>query len=110
MDRNEELINTRYDALMFARTPEAAKRAAKSLIEAVLGDASEGMSLETGLREVCRKIRPATDARDQARFEAEFLELALAPTGLQGVGGETRQSAIPQQPAEAAPRANRRAA
>jgi hypothetical protein len=93
MDRNEELINTRYDALMFAQTPEAAKRAAKALIEAVLGDLSAEMPLEEGLRQVCRKIRPATDARDQARFEAEFIELAIAPSGLQGVGGDVVQRA-----------------
>jgi HEPN domain-containing protein len=93
MDRNEELINTRYDALMFAQTPEAAKRAAKALIEAVLGDLSAEMPLEEGLRQVCRKIRPATDARDQARFEAEFIELAMAPSGLQGVGEAVGQSA-----------------
>lgn len=81
MDRNEELINKRYDALMFARNPQEAKRAAKLLAEAVLGEAGLGLPLERAMKEVCRKIRPATDPRDQARFEAEFLELIFEPTG-----------------------------
>jgi hypothetical protein len=100
MDRNEELINTRYDALMFARTPEIARKAAKALIEAVLGEAADGMSLERGLREVCRKIRPASETRDQERFEMEFIELALAPTGLQGVSADQSKAAKerPNQP------------
>lgn len=93
MDRNEEVINTRYDALMFARTAEAARSAAKLLIQVVLGEAAEGMQLERALREVCRKIRPASDPRDQARFEAEFVELAIAPSGLQGVEGGNKAAA-----------------
>jgi hypothetical protein len=84
MDRNEEIISKRYDALMFARTPEEAKRAAKFLAEAVLGEDSLHMPLERAMKEVCRKIRPASDPRDQARFEAEFLELVFTPTGGQG--------------------------
>jgi len=79
MDRNEELISKRYDALMFARTPEEAKRAARLLADAVLGEEGVALPLERALKEVCRKIRPASDPRDQARFEAEFLELAFAP-------------------------------
>jgi hypothetical protein len=80
MDRNEELINKRYDALMFARNPEEAKRAARLLADAVLGEKGVGMPLERAMKEVCRKMRPATDERDQARFEAEFLELVFAPS------------------------------
>jgi hypothetical protein len=79
MDRNEELISKRYDALMFARTPEEAKRAARLLADAVLGEEGVALPLERAMKEVCRKIRPASDPRDQARFEAEFLELAFAP-------------------------------
>jgi hypothetical protein len=80
MDRNEEMISKRYDALMFARNTEEAKRAARLLAEAVLGEDGLGLPLERAMKEVCRKIRPASDPRDQARFEAEFLELVSAPT------------------------------
>jgi hypothetical protein len=80
MDRNEELINKRYDTLMFARNPEEAKRAARLLAETVLGEEGVGMPLERAVKEVCRRIRPAADPRDQARFEAEFLELVFAPS------------------------------
>ena len=86
MDRNEELISKRYDALMFARNSVEAKRCAKLLADAVLGEEGLGMSLERAMKEVCRKIRPAADARDQARFEAEFLELVFSPTG-EGTSG-----------------------
>jgi hypothetical protein len=89
MDRNEELISKRYDALMFARTPEEAKRAARLLADAVLGEEGVAMPLERALKEVCRKIRPASDARDQARFEAEFLELAFAPAPGANVAART---------------------
>jgi hypothetical protein len=85
MDRNAEIISKRYDALMFARTPEEAKRAAKFLADAVLGEEALHMPLERAMKEVCRKIRPASDPRDEARFEAEFLELVFTPTGGQGV-------------------------
>lgn len=80
MDRNEEMISKRYDALMFARNPQEAKRAARLLADAVLGEEGLGLPLERAMKEVCRKLRPAADARDQARFEAEFLELVFAPT------------------------------
>jgi hypothetical protein len=80
MDRNEELINKRYDALMFARNPEEAKRAARLLADAVLGEEGLGTPLELAMKEVCRRIRPAADIREQGRFEAEFLELVFAPT------------------------------
>ncbi len=80
MDRNDEIINKRYDALMFARTAEDAKRAARLLAQAVLGEDGLALPLENAMREVCRKIRPAADAREQARFEAEFLEMVFSPT------------------------------
>jgi len=32
------------------------------------------------LKTVYRRLRPAGDAKEQARFEAEFLELVTAPT------------------------------
>jgi hypothetical protein len=88
MDRNEELISKRYDALMFARTAEEAKRAARLLADAVLGEEGLALPLERAMKEVCRKLRPASDPRDQARFEAEFLELVFTPTnGLSSVQG-----------------------
>jgi hypothetical protein len=80
MDRNEELVSKRYDALMFARTPDQAKRAARLLADAVLGEEGLGLTLEKAMKEVCRRIRPASDPRDQARFDAEFLELVFTPT------------------------------
>jgi len=84
MDRNEEIISKRYDALMFARTTEEAKRAARLLAESVLGEDGLQLPLERAMKEVCRKMRPASDPRDQARFEAEFLELVFVPTSGQG--------------------------
>jgi hypothetical protein len=89
MDRNEEIISKRYDALMFARTPEEAKRAAKLLANGVLGESALHIPLERAMREVCRKLRPASDPRDQSRFEAEFLELVFAPTGGQTASAVT---------------------
>lgn len=80
MDKNAQLINARYDALMFANTPEVARRAARELVRVVLGDEAVDTPLEESLRAVCRKIRPSNDPREQARFEAEFIELAVAPT------------------------------
>ncbi len=94
MDRNEELISKRYDALMFARTTDEAKRVARLLAEAVLGEHSLHLPLERAMTEVCRKMRPASDPRDQARFEAEFLELVFAPTGGQEIPSN-RTSAQP---------------
>jgi hypothetical protein len=93
MDRNEELISKRYDALMFARNPQEAKRAARLLADAVLGEEGLGLPLERAMKEVCRKIRPASDAKDQARFEAEFLELVFAPSSDEAgpVLGETQR-------------------
>lgn len=69
---------------MFARNTEEAKHSARLLAEAVLGEKGLGMPLERAMREVCRKMRPAADSRDQGRFEAEFLELVFAPTNSEG--------------------------
>jgi hypothetical protein len=80
MDKATELINARYDALMFASTRETAHAAARELVRVVLGDDALDRPLEQTLRDVCRKIRPSGDPKEQARFEAEFVELALAPS------------------------------
>jgi hypothetical protein len=80
MNRHTQMINERYDALMFAKSPEAARQAARELIRLVLGDEAEGWPLEQAMRECCRKLRPSHDPKEQARFEAEFIELAIAPT------------------------------
>ena len=81
MDRNtQNAINARYDALMFATTPEAARKAARALVEIVLGHEAAHRPLEEALREVCRRLRPSENPAEQARFEAEFIELAFAPT------------------------------
>jgi hypothetical protein len=80
MDRHLQQVNTLYDTLMFANTPKQARTAACELVKLVLGDDAIGRPLEESLRLVCRRLRPAEDAREQARFEAEFLELVNAPT------------------------------
>lgn len=81
MNKQTQLINERYEALLFARTPESGRKAAKELIKVVLGEgALQQQSFEEALRQTCRKFRPSRDPREQARFEQEFLELALAPT------------------------------
>ena len=46
----------------------------------VLGEEALSQPLEDTLRAVCRRLRPAEDAREQARFEEEFIELVTAPT------------------------------
>jgi hypothetical protein len=72
-------LDTRYDALMFAKSPEAAQKAAKELVRAVLGDRAAQLSLRDALRESCRILRPAEDPKEQSRFEEEFVELAFWP-------------------------------
>jgi hypothetical protein len=80
MDRKTQgAINAQYDALMFAATRETARKAARELVELVLGDEAQNHPLEENMREVCRRIRPAEDDAEQARFEAEFIELAITP-------------------------------
>lgn len=83
MNRNIQLINERYDALMFAKSPEAARRAARELARVVLGDEAVGLPLEQALRECCRELRPSEDLKEQARFEAEFVELGIWPNSAQ---------------------------
>lgn len=83
MNRNIQLINDRYDALMFAKSAEAARRAARELARVVLGDEADDLPLELALRETCRELRPSTDPKEQARFEAEFIELGIWPNAAQ---------------------------
>ncbi len=80
MDRHAQQVNTWYDTLMFASSRGQARVAARELVKLVLGDGAQSQPLEDSLRLVCRRLRPAEDAREQARFEAEFLELVTAPT------------------------------
>jgi hypothetical protein len=79
------MINDRYEALMFAKTPEAGRKAARELVRAVLGDEGLKRPLDEALRECCRVIRPSSDPREQARFEAEFVELGIWPAPTQTV-------------------------
>lgn len=79
MNRQTQLINDRYEALMFAKSSEAARRAARELIRVVLGEEAVGRSLEQALRDCCRQLRPSQDPKEQTRFEAEFIELAIWP-------------------------------
>lgn len=81
MNRHTQLINERYDALMFAKSGEAARKAARELVRIVLGDEAMKLPLEQAMRECCRRLRPSEDPKEQARFEAEFLELAIWPNG-----------------------------
>jgi hypothetical protein len=80
MDRHLQQVNTWYDTLMFANTPKQARTAARELVKLVLGESALQKPLDDSLRAVCRRLRPAEDAKEQARFEAEFLELVTAPT------------------------------
>jgi hypothetical protein len=79
MNRETALINDRYEAMMFAKSPEAARRAARELVRVILGDEALAQPLQESLRECCRRLRPAQDPREQARFEAEFIEMGIWP-------------------------------
>jgi hypothetical protein len=79
MNRHNQLINERYDALMFAKSSETARKAARELIRLVLGDEAANRPLDQALRDCCRQLRPSQDPKEQARFEAEFIELAIWP-------------------------------
>jgi len=79
MNRHTQLINERYDALMFAKSGEAARKAARELVRVILGDDAAALPLEQAMRECCRQLRPSQDPKEQARFEAEFIELAIWP-------------------------------
>ena len=83
MNRNSQLINQRYDELMFAKSPEAARRAGRELVRVVLGDEAAQRPLEESLRATCRRLRPSDDPKEQARFESEFVELGIWPNGSQ---------------------------
>lgn len=85
MNRRTQLINDRYEALMFAKTPEIARKAARELVRVVIGEESLQKPLDQALRDCCRVLRPSSDPREQARFEAEFLELAFWPNEAQRV-------------------------
>lgn len=80
MNRQTELVNDRYEAMMFANSPEAARKAARELVRVVLGDEAVLLPLEESLRETCRRLRPAEDSKEQARFEAEFIEMGIWPS------------------------------
>ena len=79
MNRLSQTINDRYDALMFANSSEAARKAAAELVRTVLGDEALDRSLADALRETCRRLRPSQDPKEQDRFEAEFIELGIWP-------------------------------
>jgi hypothetical protein len=81
MTHAAQVIQDRYDALMFAKSPQEARKMAYALAQAVLGEEVTGLSFEEALRRTCRKLRPSADPREQVRFENEFIELAVAPTG-----------------------------
>jgi hypothetical protein len=85
MNKQNQLINDRYEALMFAKTPEAGRKAARELVRTVLGDEALQLSLEESLRQCCRQLRPSKDPREQARFEAEFIELGIWPNESQRI-------------------------
>ena len=79
MNRESQLVNDRYESMMFAKSPEAARKAARELVRVVLGDEALRQPLDEAVRQCCRKMRPAEDPREQARFEAEFIEMAIWP-------------------------------
>ncbi len=79
MTRAAQQVQDRYDALMFAKGPEVAKKTALELVQLVLGEEANELSLQEALRETCRRMRPSADPREQLRFENEFIELAIWP-------------------------------
>ena len=79
MNRRNQIINDHYEALMFAKTAEQARAAARDLIKVILGEDALQRPLEDALRECCRVLRPSEDLREQQRFEAEFVELGIWP-------------------------------
>lgn len=83
MNRQAQQVNDRYEAMMFAKTPEAARKAARELTQLVLGEEWHNRTLDEALRETCRRLRPSDDPREQARFEAEFVELGIWPNNTQ---------------------------
>jgi hypothetical protein len=85
MNKHTQILNDRYEALMFAKSPEEARKAARELIKLVLGEEALKKPLETALRECCRIMRPSADPREQARYEAEFIELGVWPATAQRI-------------------------
>ncbi len=85
MNRHTQMINDRYETLMFAKTSEQARTAARELIRVVLGEDWAGKPLEDALRATCRILRPSEDPREQQRFEAEFVELGVWPDSAQKI-------------------------
>lgn len=85
MNKQNQLINDRYETLMFAKTPEAGRKAARELARIILGDDALQLPLEEALRQCCRQLRPSKDPREQARFEAEFVELGIWPNESQRI-------------------------
>ncbi len=83
MNRHVQLVNDRYEALMFAKSSEQARVAANQLIRVVLGEQGLEKPLEEALRDCCRVLRPSQDPREQQRFEAEFVELGIWPASAQ---------------------------
>ena len=79
MPVNSELIEKRYDALMFAKSAPEARAAAKELVRVVLGDEALEYPLADALRKCCTVLRPARDERERQRYEAEFVELGIWP-------------------------------
>jgi hypothetical protein len=79
MSRRKSLIDSQYEALLFAKSAEVAREAAIELVRIVLGEETLSRPLEQALRECCRILRPAKDPGEQLRFEEEFLELAIWP-------------------------------
>jgi hypothetical protein len=80
MTRHAQVVDACYDRLLFAKTAAQARAAASDLVVLVLGDTAVDLSLEEALRECCREMRPASDPIEQARFEAEFVEMGIWPT------------------------------
>jgi hypothetical protein len=79
MNRHTQLVNARYEAMMFAKSAEEARNAARELVRLVLGDEAARRPLEEALRDTCRIFRPCDDPKEQARYEAEFIELGIWP-------------------------------
>ena len=79
MNRETQIINERYEAMMFAKSAAEARKAARDLTRLVLGDEAADRKLDDALRECCRRLRPSQDPREQARFETEFVELGIWP-------------------------------
>jgi hypothetical protein len=85
MNRKSQMINDRYEALMFAKSPQAARKAARELVRVVLGEDAVDYPLEESLRLCCRRLRPAEDPREQLRFENEFVEMGIWPNAAQKI-------------------------